>query len=79
MKPTFNETDCKKYFRKVLSEKNRNKSFHPPSWMKKLEEPTVDFNLETPTYAEITKIVMKMKSSASPCPSDAISVIAFKK
>ena len=49
IKPTLNETDCKQYFRKILSEKNRHKSFNPPSWMNKLNEPTINFNLETPS------------------------------
>ena len=40
--PTFNETECKQYFRKILSEKNRHKTFNPPSWMKKLNEPTMN-------------------------------------
>ena len=31
IKPTFNETDCKRYFRKILSEKNLHKTFNPPS------------------------------------------------
>ena len=47
--------------------------------MKKLNEPTINFNLETPSYVEITKIIMEIKSSASPCPNDTISMIAFKK
>ena len=47
--------------------------------MKKLNEPTINFNLETPSYVEITKIIMKMKSSASPCPNDVTSITAFKK
>ena len=47
--------------------------------MKKQNEPTINFNLETPSYAEITKIIMKMKSPASPCPNDAIGIIAFRK
>ena len=76
---TFNETDCKQYFRKILSEKNRHKTFKPLSWMKKLDEPTINFHLETPSYAEITKIIVRMKSSAPPYPYDAISIIAIKK
>ena len=64
---------------KILSEKNRHKTSSHPSWVKKLNEPTINFNLETSSYAQITKIVMKMKSSASPCLNDAISIIAFKK
>ena len=79
IKPTFKETDCKQCFRKILSEKNCQKSFNPPSWMKTLNKPTINFNLETPSYVEITKIIMKMKSSASPCPNDVISIITFKK
>ena len=47
--------------------------------MKKLNEPTIHFNIERPSYAEITKIIMKIKLSASSCPNDAISIIAFKK
>ena len=79
IKPIFNETACKQYFRKILSKKIRHKTFNPPSWMKKLNEPTINFNLETPSYVEITKIIMEIKSSASPCPNDTISMIAFKK
>ena len=79
IKPTFNKTDCKQYFRKILSERNHHKTFNPPSWMKKLKKPTINFNLETPSYVEINKIIMKMKSSVSPCPNNAISIIAFQK
>ena len=43
--------------------------------MKKLNKPTRIFNLQTPSYAKKIKIIMKMKSSASPCPNDAISII----
>ena len=32
-----------------------------------------------PSYAEVTKIIMKMKSSTSRCSNDAINIIAFKK
>ena len=45
--------------------------------MKKLDEPTFNFNLDTLTYSEITKIFMKMKSSTSLCVSDAINIIVF--
>ena len=47
--------------------------------MKTFKDPTINFDLELPTYTEITKIISKMKSSASPCPLDQVSVIAFKK
>ena len=35
--------------------------------------------MQPPTYTEIRKVIMKMKSSASPCPLDQISVVAFNK
>ena len=47
--------------------------------MQKLNEPAIDFNLEAPTYREITKIIFKIKSSPSPCPLDQVSIIVLKK
>ena len=47
--------------------------------MKEFEKSTIDFNMQSRSYAKVTKVSMKMKSSASPCPLDQISVIAFKK
>ena len=61
-----------------VKDKN-HKTFDPPSWVKKLNEPTIKFNIDTPSYAEITKIIMKMKSPALACLNDAMSIIEFKK
>ena len=47
--------------------------------MKTLNEPSYNFNLDPPSYRELTKVIMKMKSGTSPCPLDQISVILFKK
>ena len=47
--------------------------------MKTFKDPIINFNLEPPTSAEITKIISKMKFSVLPCPLDQVSVIAFKK
>ena len=47
--------------------------------MKTFKDSTINFNLEPPTYTEITQIISKMKSSALPCPLDQVSVISFKK
>ena len=79
VKPNFSKKDCYKYFKKTLSEKNQFRDYNTPSWMQKLNEPTIDFNLEAPTYREITKIIFKMKSSSSPCPFDQVSIIVLKK
>ena len=43
--------------------------------MKTLNDPFYDFNLDPPSYTELTKVIMKMKSGASLCPLDQISVI----
>ena len=47
--------------------------------MRKLDMPSIGFHLQAPTYKEITKIIFKMKSSASPCPLDRVSIIVLKK
>ena len=47
--------------------------------MKEFENPIIDFNMQPTCYTEVTKVIMKMKSSASPCLLDQISATAFKK
>ena len=47
--------------------------------MKTLNKPSHNFNLGSPSYRELTKVIMKMKSEASPCPLDQISVVTLKK
>ena len=79
VKPNFSEKDCLHYFRNTLKLKNRHKRFTRPSWMKEFENPKTDFNMQPPTYADVTKFIMKMKSSASPCLLDQVSVNTFKK
>ena len=46
--------------------------------MKTLNESSYNFNLDPPSYRELTKEITKMKSEASPSPLDQISVIPFK-
>ena len=74
----FDEDKCYNYFRNIFREKNPSRNFELPSWIKTLNEPTNPFNLESPTYKEIQKIISKMKSSGSPCPFDHLSVIVLK-
>ena len=75
--PEFNEEQCYQFFSKIL-EKSSHKCDKFPSWMKMLDTPTQVFNSSTPTYQEITKIVRKMKSSASACPLDQISILTLQ-
>ena len=79
VKPNFSETDCVHNFRNILKLKNKHKRFTRSLWVKEFENPTTDFNMQPPTHAEVTKVIMKMKSSAPPSLLDQISVIAFRK
>ena len=76
--PTFNMDGCLKYFKTVLTKVNPNKIFQIPSWIPVLPDPIVEFDLQPPTYQQITNIIRKMKTSGSPCPLDQISIICFK-
>ncbi|CAB3987434.1 Hypothetical predicted protein [Paramuricea clavata] len=77
--PSFNVTDCFTYFCKSLAKINPNRLFNIPSWIPKLSDPEVQFNLDPPTYQQITNVIRKMKSSGSPCPLDQLSIICFKR
>ena len=55
------------------------KVFITPSWIPKLKEANIPFNLSPPTYQEITRIIKRVKSSGSPYPLDQISIICFKR
>jgi hypothetical protein len=79
MLPTFNMDDCLKYFKSVLTKINPNKIFQIPSWIPALDYPITAFDLEPPTYQQITNIIRKMKTSGSPSPLDQISIISFKR
>ena len=77
--PSFNVTDCFTYFSKSLAKINPNRLFNIPSWIPKLSDPEVQFNLDPPTYQQITNVIRKTKSSVSPCPLDQLSIICFKR
>ena len=55
------------------------KIFTIPSWISKLKEPNIPFNLSLSSYQEITRIIKGMKFSGSLCPLDQISIICFKR
>ena len=46
--------------------------------MKKLSQPSKEFDLSPPSYREIASIIRKMKSSGSPCPFDQITLEKLK-
>ena len=65
----------KKYF----SIRSPSTSFSIPSWIPSLATPQVPFNLDPPSYQQITRIIRSMKAFASPCPLDQASIISFKR
>ena len=79
MLPTFTMPECFSYFTKILAKINPNKVFNIPSWIPLLPDPTIEFNLDPPTYQQITNVIRKMKTSGSPCPLDQLSIICFKR
>ena len=77
--PTFSKAQCLDYFKKSFSAISPNKAFRIPAWIRNFSAPQTPFNLDAPTYQQITNVIRKMKSSGSPCPLDQISIICFKK
>ena len=77
--PSFNLSECTSYFTKTLSAISPTKTFNIPSWIPKFASPQTPFNLDPPTYQEITNVIRKMKPSGSPSPLDQISIICFKR
>ena len=57
----------------------RKANFSLPAWIPILPEAKTEFDLEPPTYQEVSRIIWRMKSSKSPCPIDQISVIMLKR
>ena len=72
-------TTCTTFFRDFFRAKQPSKSFKMPNWIPSLPQPTIPYNLSSPSYQQITKIVRRMKASGSPCPLDKLSVIPFKR
>ena len=77
--PSFTEADCISFFRNVFTSMNPNKIFRIPSWIPLFAPPQIPFNLDPPSYQQVTNVIRNMKASGSPCPLDQISVIAFKR
>ena len=78
VQPSFDQSTCFSYFKDSLACKNKTHNFELPSWIVSMEPPSVEFDLSPIQYVEIAKSVKHMKSSASPCPFDHISILVFK-
>ena len=76
--PNFDVATCTLYFKKVFH-CPRKANFSLPAWIPILPEAKTEFDLEPPTYQEVSRIIWRMKSSKSPCAIDQISVIMLKR
>ena len=76
---SFSVKQCLEYFTKTFAVVHPDKLFQIPRWIPKLSDPIVQFDLEPPTYHQVTNIIRKMKASGSPCPLDQVSIICFKR
>ena len=47
--------------------------------MPSYDNPKQDFNRNAPTYAELNRIIWKMKTASAACPLDQISIITLKR
>ena len=77
--PLFDKDKCTQYFSKVFKS-SKNHEFVLPSWIPHLPEPAnSDFNINLPTYQEVTRVIRRMKAGKCPCPLDQVSVIVLKR
>ena len=77
--PTFNKTTFYKFFKKSFECTNLTKKFRILSWIPFFQTPEKKFDSNPPTYAEISQIVKRMKTSGSPCRLDQISIMCYKR
>ena len=48
-------------------------------WIPALSDPEFQFDLDPPSYQQVTNIIRRMKASGSPCPLDQLFIICFKR
>ena len=77
--PTFNKTACYEFFKKSFKCANLTKKFRIPFWIQLFPPPEKKFDSNPPTYAEISQIIKRMKTSGSPCPLDQIFIKCYKR
>ena len=55
------------------------KKFTILRWIPSFNQPSFSFDKSLPSYAKVTQVIRRIKSSGSPCPLDKISIICFKR
>src|SRR6218665_2450662 len=68
-----------KYFKSILSNLKTKYYSTFPSWILKLPDPRIPFDMTPPSYKEITKAIAKTKARSSSCSFDQINYIMLKR
>ena len=76
--PTFNKSTCYEFFKKPFKCANPTKNIRIPSWISFFPPPEKKFDSNPPTYAEISQMIKRMKTSGLPCPTLSIPTFVFK-
>ena len=76
--PTFSMRTGVEYFRSVLADSDRSKSFTVPSWIPNLPPPRSVAVESAPTYQEVSRAINRVKSKVCPCPLDQMSILVLK-
>ena len=77
--PTLDKSTCHEFFKTIFKCVNPTKKFRIPSWIPSFPPPRKTFDSNPPTYAEISQIIKRMKTSGSLCTLDQISIICYKR
>ena len=72
---SFTKITCSQFLTDLLASVSPGKFFSIPNWVPLLSVPKIPFDICPPTYQQVTTVIRKMRSSASPCPLDQISII----
>ena len=75
----FDKITCYEFITKSFKCVNPTKKFQIPSWIPLFPPPEKTLDSNPPTYAEISQIIKRMKTSESPCPLDQISNTCYKR
>ena len=76
--PQFDKDACYQFFKNCFSRSKINR-FNIPAWMPQYDNPKKSFNLQPPSYRDISKIISKIKAGAPACSLDQVSVLTLKK
>ena len=77
--PSFSKSDYFSFFTKTFSAFHPGMLFSFPFWIPTLATPQMPFNLDPPSYKQITNIIRNVKVSTSPCSYDQVLKICCRR